>query len=55
MVDMRATLQVKSKKTGNKKYIEEMALKEQKVKKYLEGKKYKVVYVLGKILNFVLF
>ncbi len=30
------------------------ALSEEKIKKYLEGKKYKEVYVEGKILNFVL-
>jgi len=30
------------------------SLKEEKVKKYLEGKKYRVVYVEGKIINFII-
>jgi len=51
---LRSTIWMSSEKITNKKYVEEMALKEEKVKKYLTGKDYKIVYVPGKILNFVI-
>jgi len=34
-------------------YVVEKALKDENIAKYLEGKKYKVIYVEGKILSFV--
>lgn len=40
--------------TLNQEKIVEIALKDPKVKKWVEGKKYKVIYVKGKILNFVI-
>ncbi len=51
---VRTVIQVKSNEIGDKTKIEQIALKDERVKKYVGGKKYKVIYVLGKILNFVL-
>ena len=50
---LRGTIKVKSPKLKVKSYIEELALKQEKVKKYLEGKRYQLVYVKGKVVNFV--
>jgi leucyl-tRNA synthetase len=52
---VRSTLQVRTVEVRDKYKIQEKALKDEKVKKYTEGMKYKVIYVPGKILNFVLF
>lgn len=49
----RSTIRVKSENSTDKKYLERKAREDEKVKKYLVGKKYKVIYVPGKILNFV--
>ena len=38
---------------NNQKEIEKLALESEKVKKYLEGKKYKSIFVPGKIINFI--
>lgn len=43
---------LENSKTQNK--MEEMALADPKIGKYLEGKKYKVIFVPGRIINFVL-
>lgn len=50
---LRSTLRVKNKLIGDRGYVEKLALKDEKVKKYLTGKKYKAIYIPGKILNFV--
>lgn len=36
-----------------KEEVEKIALADEKVKKYLTGKKYRVIYVQGKIINFI--
>jgi len=46
--------EVKSEELRVKSLVEQKALKQENVKKYLAGKKYQVVYVAGKILNFVI-
>ncbi len=50
---LRATLKIKANEIDEQNVLEK-ALSNPKVKKYVEGKKYKVVYVKGKILNLVL-
>jgi leucyl-tRNA synthetase len=49
---LRATISVVSNQLSVKS-VTEKVLKQEKVKKYLAGKKYKIIYVPGKILNFV--
>ena len=61
---LRGTIKIESslfaKASGDKQkskvknFIEKEALKDEKIKKYLEGKKYKFIYVEGKIGNFVI-
>ena len=51
---LRATIIVQSSKCKVQSYVVEQAIKEEKVKKYLERKKYKVIYVKGKIINFII-
>ncbi|MBI2310331.1 leucine--tRNA ligase [Candidatus Collierbacteria bacterium] len=46
------TQELKNSKTQEK--MEELALADPKIGKYVEGKKYKVIFVPGKIINFVL-
>lgn len=50
---LRATLVVSNKEIDDKKLIEEKALSEEKVRKHLQGKEFKVIYVPGKIVNFI--
>jgi len=50
---LRSTLKVQKSKIKNQKEIEKLALNDEKVKKYLEGKQYRVIYVQGKIINFI--
>src|SRR3989344_1400973 len=50
---LRATLTM-DKKQADEKTVVKKALEDEKVKKYTDGKKYKVIYVKGKILNLVL-
>jgi leucyl-tRNA synthetase len=51
---VRDVLRVTVKASKDQKIIEQLALKSDKVKKYLEGKKIKrIIYVEGKVLNFV--
>jgi len=52
---LRGTIKVKSQKLKVKSFIEEKALKEARIKKYLEGKNYKFIYIEGKVGNFVIF
>lgn len=49
---MRAVISVAADKAEEATVVDE-ASKHEKVKKHLEGKQYKVVYVKGKILNFI--
>jgi leucyl-tRNA synthetase len=50
---LRGTIKVKIQEIKTKSFIEQEALKDEKIKKYLEGKKYKFIYVEGKVGNFV--
>ncbi len=50
---LRGTIKVKIQDIKTKSFIEQEALKDEKIKKYLEGKKYKFIYVEGKVGNFV--
>ena len=49
---VRAVLEVKEEEL-DKKSVVKKALEQERIKKYLQGKEYKTVYVKGKILNFV--
>jgi len=51
---VRTVLSIKYQEVSIKEEIIETALKDEKVKKYIEGKKYKAIYVEGKILNLVI-
>lgn len=51
---VRSVISVKRQALSDKKMIQNLALEDEKVKKYVEGKKYKVIYVERKILNFVI-
>ncbi len=51
---VRSVIQIQSSKIKDQSYIQENVLKDAKIKKYTDGKKYKVIYVPGKILNFVI-
>jgi len=51
---LRGTLIVNSRLLFDEGKIIELAVKNERVKKYLSGKKFKAIYVKGKILNFVL-
>ena len=51
---LRGTIKVKIKEAKDKSFIEQEALKDEKIKKYLEGKKYKFIYVERKVVNFVI-
>jgi len=51
---LRGTIKVKSEKLKVKSFIEQEALKNDKVKNYLERKKYRFIYVEGKVGNFVI-
>ncbi len=50
---VRAVIEVSSQELGDRSYVEKIALKDERVKKYVGGKKYKAIYVPGKILNLV--
>ena len=49
---LRSTLRV-SRYEISKDIVEKKALQDEKVKKYVEAKEYKVIYVPGKIINFI--
>ena len=51
---VRTTIKISHDKIKDQKSVEKIAGAEEKVKKYLAGKKYKTIYVPGKILNFIL-
>ena len=51
---LKGTITIQISESKNQSYVEKKALEDEKVKKYLEGKRYKVIYVPGKILNIVL-
>jgi leucyl-tRNA synthetase len=51
---LRETIEIQNEKIKNKNDVEEMAKQSEKVQKHLEGKEVKkIIYVPGKILNFV--
>jgi len=50
---VRAVLSVKYSVAGIKEEVEKIAFQNEKVKKYLEEKKYQVIFVPGKIINFI--
>jgi len=51
---LRGTIKVRRSILNIKKEIEQKALEQDKIKKYIEGKKYRFIYIKGKIGNFVL-
>jgi len=51
---LREIIVINRKKIEDRNYVEAQALKSEKVKKYLEGKKYQTIYVPKKIINFIL-
>ncbi|MDH7475857.1 MAG: leucine--tRNA ligase [Microgenomates group bacterium] len=51
---LRGTIKVERRTYNVKREIEKIALENEKVKKYLQGKKYKMIYVEGKIVNFII-
>ena len=51
---LRDTIKVQRSNIKDQKAIEELALKSEKIKKYLVGKEYKIIFVHGKILNFII-
>ena len=50
---VRALLSVNSQTAFNQSEIEKLAKQNERVAKYLEGKKYRTHYVVGKILNYI--
>ncbi len=50
---VRDTIKIQASKINDQQYIEKIALKSEKVKKYLKEKPKKVIYVKGKIVNFI--
>lgn len=54
MGKLRATIKVQSDMVKNQEEIEKLALVDEKVKKYIEGKKYRIIYITGKILNIII-
>ncbi|MFZ6034564.1 MAG: leucine--tRNA ligase [Patescibacteria group bacterium] len=53
MGKLRATIKVRSGQVKDQRAVEQLAVSEEKVKKYIEGKEYRVIYVPGKILNII--
>jgi len=51
---LRATVVIQKSKIKNQKEIEELSLKNDKIKKYLTGKPKKIIYIPGKIINFII-
>lgn len=50
----RDTVEIQNSEVKDQKFVEEKARESEKIKKYLEGKEIKkVIYVAGKIINFV--
>lgn len=54
MGKLRATVKVQSDVAKDQKVVEKLALGDEKIKKYTEGKKYRVLYIPGKILNIII-
>jgi leucyl-tRNA synthetase len=50
---LRDTIKVQSLKFKDQSYVEELALKSKKLKKYFTGKPKKIIYIQGKIINFI--
>jgi len=51
---LRGTVKIQNSEFRIQNLVVEKALKDENITKYLEGKKYRVIYVSGKILNIVL-
>lgn len=54
MGKLRGTIKVGSDILKDQKQMEVLAVSDEKIKKHLEGKKYRLIYVPGKILNFII-
>lgn len=50
---LRDAIKIQKSKTKNQKDIEKIALTSEKLNKYIKGKTYRVIYVPGKIINFI--
>jgi len=50
---LRGMIKIQTSNLKSQNEIEKLALKEEKIKKYLEGKKYRFIYIEGKVGNFV--
>jgi leucyl-tRNA synthetase len=50
---LRETIKIQSSNVKNQKEIEELALRSEKVKKYITSKPIKIIFVPGKIINFI--
>jgi len=50
---VRSTIRIQNSEVRIQNLVVEKALKEEKIIRYLQGKKYKTIYVPGKIINFV--
>jgi len=51
---LRDTIEINADKADNQSRVKELALKTEKIKKYLKGKPTKTIYIKGKIINFVI-
>jgi leucyl-tRNA synthetase len=51
---LRVVIKIKRSTLNVKQEIEKKALSEDKIKKYLQGKRYRFIYVVGKVGNFVI-
>jgi len=52
-VDGRVRAKITTKASAERTEIEKLALEQENVKKYLDGKKYRVVFVPGKVVSFI--
>ena len=50
---LRDTIKLGNREIGNRQLVEKKALESEKVKKYITGKPKKIIYVPGKIINFI--
>jgi len=51
---LRVVIKIKRSTLNVKQEVEKKALSEDKIKKYLQGKRYRFIYVVGKVGNFVI-
>jgi leucyl-tRNA synthetase len=50
---LRGTLQIEAAQSEDKNLVEELAKKDEGVAKFLQGQIHQIIYVPGKVLNFV--